>query len=75
MVIFGYSKEKIEDLESQIRRLKADLEILHDRFMTLKGYVYAKKVHIEPEKTQEEQENLNNPILPIENYEPFKRFR
>jgi len=61
MVIFGYPKAKLHDLEDEVKRIKVDLELLSDKYKTLKGYVYAKKVHLEEENGSQPE---CNPLLP-----------
>ena len=56
MGIFTNRNPKIEQLESEIRALKSDLDRLNDRFMSLKGYVYNKKIHLDEEKPLETKE-------------------
>jgi hypothetical protein len=74
MVIFGYNKEVIRDLKAEIYALNQRVETLNDRIKSLKGYVYAKKVHldIDPEEisienTEESSKHLNTgfPLRPL----------
>lgn len=62
-MLFGSEKAKIKQLEIDIEhRYKLTIqriEVLEDMIKKLKGYMYAKKVKLEPEA----EENLNT--LPI----------
>ena len=56
-------KEDIRDLKAEIKLIKIDIDNLTTSFKSLKGYIYAKKIHLKEEK----QEDLNNslPSMPI----------
>lgn len=72
MVIFGYDKEAIRDLQAEIKALKADIDILSSRIQSLKGYVYAKKIRLEEE--QPEDLNRGLPAIPLnELANPYRR--
>lgn len=67
MVIFGYNKDMIRDLQAEIKLLKQDIECLSDKIKSLKGYVYAKKIQI----TEQEEQNLNTQLPPIDFHGKF----
>jgi hypothetical protein len=73
MVLFGYGKEKIYELQAEIKSCKADIVLLEDKIKSLKGYVYAKKIHIDEEKS--EDLNIGLPAIPLNDlFQSDKRF-
>lgn len=57
---------KVDSLAKLCKEIKEDFDKIDKRFTSLKGYVYSKKKDMSDFEKEEKQQDLNNPIVPIE---------